>query len=102
MRLERIAWTEPEPPDEAFVRDRLVADGFTPFRWSDTPGSRYEPHTHPHDESLWLVAGEITFTIDDADHRLGVGDRLQLPANTIHAATAGPQGATYFVGQRKD
>jgi unsaturated pyranuronate lyase len=100
MRLERIAWTGGDPPDEAAVHERLVADGFSSFQWSDEPGATYEPHTHPHDESLWVLAGRIAFVIDGETHRLGPGDRLQLPANTVHAAEAGPEGATYVIGQR--
>jgi len=100
MRLGRIAWSGGEPPDEATVRERLVADGFTPFRWSDAPGATYEPHAHPHDESLWVLDGAIDFLIEGEVHRLGPGDRLQLPAHTVHAAEAGPQGATYLIGQR--
>jgi quercetin dioxygenase-like cupin family protein len=100
MRLERIAWCEDEPPTEAVLRARLEADGFSAWAWTDAPGAVYRPHTHDHDESLWVVAGEISFMIDDATHRLGPGDRLQLPAGTVHAAEAGPEGATYLVGER--
>ena len=53
-----------------------------------------------HDESLWVVGGEITFGIDGQAHRLGPGDRLMLPAGTIHTAHAGPHGARYLIGQR--
>jgi quercetin dioxygenase-like cupin family protein len=100
MRLERIAWAGGEPPSEAAVHERLVADGFSPFQWSDAPGAVYESHSHPHDESLWVLAGRIDFVIVGESHRLGPGDRLQLPADTEHAAEAGPQGATYVIGQR--
>jgi quercetin dioxygenase-like cupin family protein len=100
MRPGRIAWPGGEPPDDAAAHERLVAEGFSPFQWSDAPGATYAPHAHPHDESLWVLAGRIDFVIDGETHRLGPGDRLYLPANTVHAAEAGPQGATYLIGQR--
>ena len=61
---------------------------------------RVPPHHHDHDESLCGVRGVITFHIDGVDHRLGPGDRLMLPRGTVHAATAGPDGATYLIGER--
>lgn len=101
VRLERIAWDEDASPTEAALRTRLVADGFEAWCWTDAPGAVYQPHSHDHDESLWVVAGEISFTIAGEIHRLGPGDRLQLPAGTVHAATAGPAGATYLIGERR-
>lgn len=99
MRLERIAWTEGAPPDEATARDRLAVDGFDAWAWTDSPGATYAPHRHEHDESLWVLAGEIAFVIDGETYRLGPGDRLRLPAGTVHAAEAGPAGATYLIGE---
>lgn len=101
MRLERIAWTEAGGPTEADLRRRLEADGFEAFAWSDGPGAVYSAHAHDHDESLWVVAGEITFGIDGCDYRLGRGDRLMLPRNTVHTARTGADGARYLIGQRR-
>ena len=57
-------------------------------------------HTHDHDESIWLVAGEIRFGAAGRELVLTPGDRLMLPAGTRHTADAGPDGATYLVGQK--
>jgi quercetin dioxygenase-like cupin family protein len=100
MRLERIAWTGPDAPTEAALRRRLQEEGFRVWAWTDAPGTRYAPHTHDHDESLWCVAGEITFGAEGQSLRLGPGDRLMLPRGTVHTALAGPAGATYLVGER--
>ena len=100
MRLERVPWPEAGAPREEILRDRLIAGGFDAFRWRDEPGAVYEPHAHDHHESLWVIAGEITFGIGGRDYRLGPGDRLMLPANTVHTARVGAHGATYFIGQR--
>ena len=102
MRLERIAWAEGGSPDAELLRERLAADGFEAWSWTDVPGATYAPHEHPHDESLWVIEGEITFVVDGARLRLGPGDRLQRPAGTVHEAEAGPRGATYLVGERRE
>ena len=100
MRLERIAWTEAEPPSEAAVRATLLAEGFEALLWQDSPHAYYAPHAHEDDECLCVLAGEISFEVGGSRLRLGPGDRLRLPAGTLHAATAGPAGASYLIGRR--
>ncbi len=100
MKLELIPWSSPQPPTEAELRRRLADEGFRTMHWSDAPHRRYAAHDHDHDESLCGVRGAITFHIDGSDYVLGPGDRLMLPRGTVHAATAGPDGATYLIGER--
>ena len=102
MRLAHLVWDGSGPPTEHELRTRLAADGFQAFLWTDAPGAHYQPHTHEADESLWVLDGEMTFQVADRSYRLGPGDRLALPAGTLHAATAGPAGATYLIGERAD
>ncbi len=101
MRLDRIPWAGPGRPVEAALRATLVREGFEVLGWDDAPGARYAPHSHDHDESLWVVDGVMTFGVGGAELRLEPGDRLMLPAGTVHTAVAGPAGATYLVGQRR-
>jgi quercetin dioxygenase-like cupin family protein len=100
MRLERVPWTEAAAPSEDALRARLTADGFEAFAWSDAPGADYTAHAHDHDESLWVVDGEITFGVGARAYRLGSGDRLMLPGGTVHTAHVGPEGARYLIGRR--
>jgi quercetin dioxygenase-like cupin family protein len=100
MKFEVISWQEPQQPTELLLRERLEAEGFTVFMWNDPPAATYAPHSHAHDESLWVVAGEITFGSGGKDYRLGPGDRLMLPRGTLHTANAGPVGATYLIGEK--
>ena len=101
MRLERIPWSGTDAPAEGRLRETLERDGFDVVRWQDPPGADYTAHSHDHDESLWCVDGEITFGAEGTELRLGAGDRLMLPAGTVHTARAGRAGATYLIGQRR-
>jgi quercetin dioxygenase-like cupin family protein len=101
MRLERIPWDGTSAVDPTALRQRLDADGFAVWSWSDPPGRDYPPHAHEHDECLWVVAGEITFAAAGREHRLGPGDRLLLPRGTVHTARAGAAGATYLIGEQR-
>jgi quercetin dioxygenase-like cupin family protein len=48
------------------------------------------------------VEGSITFVLDAAGERLELtpGDRMVLPAGTVHAAEVGPDGCTCIEGRR--
>ncbi len=100
MKLERIVWQGTDVPLERVLKQRLAAEGFDVFRWRDEAGAEYRPHSHEHDECLWVIEGDIVFGIDGRDYRLGAGDRLILPAGTVHTATAGRDGAIYLIGER--
>ena len=101
MQLERIPWRGAEAPTEAVLRRRLEEEGFDAFVWHDAPGADYTPHCHDHDESLWVIDGEIVFGVSGQEYRLGPGDRLMLPEGTVHTARSGVQGATYLIGERR-
>jgi quercetin dioxygenase-like cupin family protein len=45
--------------------------------------------------------GEIIFGAAGGEYRLGPGDRLMLPAGTVHTAHAGGRGALYLIGERR-
>jgi len=100
VRLERIAWSGSGAPAEAALRRRLESEGFGVFAWHDAAGASYSAHAHDHDESIWMVAGEMTFVAGGEELRLAHGDRLMLPGGTVHTARAGPEGATYLIGER--
>jgi quercetin dioxygenase-like cupin family protein len=100
MKLERIAWSDAAAPTEDVLRGHLEAEGFEAFAWEDGAGADYRPHAHDHDESLWVIEGEMTFGAGGVEFRLGRGDRLMLPRGTVHTARAGREGARYLIGQR--
>ena len=99
MRLEVITWNGEAAPSETDLRQRLEDEGFDVFHWRDEAGAYYQPHSHGHDESLWVLDGEMTFSAAGREFRLGAGDRLMLPRGTIHTARAGTDGVTYLIGE---
>jgi quercetin dioxygenase-like cupin family protein len=72
------------------------------YSWSNGPGDSYAPHSHGYEKVLYCVDGSITFVIEGPDHRLELtaGDRMVLPAGTVHAAEVGPRGCTCIEGRR--
>jgi quercetin dioxygenase-like cupin family protein len=82
--------------DEAEVRGRLTAEGLAPSSWANGPHDRYGAHEHGYDKVIVVVAGSIRFgsRATDGAFDLGAGDRLELPAGTVHDAVVGPDGVT--------
>ncbi|HET7676432.1 MAG TPA: hypothetical protein VFK38_01115 [Candidatus Limnocylindrales bacterium] len=62
--------------------------------WSNGPAARYQAHEHGYDKVLVAEHGSITFELPamGAAVELTAGDRLDLPAGTLHAARVGPDG----------
>ena len=100
MRLEVIQWNGEPLPSEESLRQRLEQEGFDVFRWRDEAGADYQPHSHDHHESLWVVDGEMVFGAGGREFHLHPGDRLLLPKGTVHTARAGAAGVTYLIGER--
>jgi len=71
-----------------------------PISWRDAPGEVFEPHKHDSDQTLYLVEGYLELEIGGRSHILNPGDKLELPAFTVHSAKA-PSGATYIIGMPK-
>lgn len=97
-----VKWQKIDAPTEQEAEAQLQQEGYEPFLWTDVPGSKYPRHKHQIDECIWLLKGEITFFVDEAEYSLRPGDRLYLPSHIHHQATV-PENAsaTYLVGQRR-
>ena len=76
------------------------AEGLSPHSWSNAPGYRYGEHSHDFHKVLFCVDGSIVFHTPDGDVPMVAGDRLDLPAGTVHSATVGPEGVTCIEAPR--
>lgn len=73
---------------------RLAAEGLRPSSWGNGPFDTYVAHSHTYDKVLVTTHGSITFHLTQLgrDVELHQGERLELPAGTLHAATVGAAG----------
>jgi len=81
---------------EAALRDRLEAEGLAPSAWGNGPHDRYMAHEHSYDKVIVVAAGSIRFGLPGSGdgQDLAIGDRLELPAGTVHDAVVGPDGVS--------
>ena len=75
---------------------RLREEGLDPGPWSNGPGDRYPAHEHSYDKVIVVERGSIRFGLPATGEELELdqGDRLELPAGTVHDATVGGHGVT--------
>jgi quercetin dioxygenase-like cupin family protein len=101
MRLRIQRWNESERPNLASLIERLQREGYSVFQWSDEPGAVYGPHSHPEDQSHWIISGALELTVDGESYTLRAGDRDFLPANTMHSAfVPGDEPVRYLIGAK--
>ncbi len=84
---------------EGAIREIMEA-GWWPISLRDAPGEIFEPHKHDADQTLYLVEGTLEFEADGRVHHLEPGDKLELPAFTVHSVKV-PNGAVYIIGMPK-
>ena len=49
-------------------------------------GSQLPAHQHPHEQTGYMIAGELELTIGDQTQRVGPGDSWCIPGDTVHSA----------------
>jgi quercetin dioxygenase-like cupin family protein len=81
---------------------KLRAEAHDCYSWSNGPGDRYSAHSHGYDKVLYCIDGSITFVLEAEGRRLELngGDRMMLPAGTVHSAVVGPGGCSCIEGRR--
>ena len=56
------------------------------------PGAEVPLHHHPHEQGGTVIEGMIIMTIDGETREMRVGDVYVAPPDSVHGATAGPDG----------
>ena len=50
-------------------------------------GETSAPHTHPNEQWVYLLSGQLDATIDGQKRRVVPGELAYIPANTVHSVT---------------
>jgi len=87
-------WADPVPPTRSTLWQRIADEGLSPYAWSNGPHDIYHAHLHSYNKVIYVVQGSITFGLPELGKELTLkaGDRLDLPADTVHDAVVGAQG----------
>ncbi len=86
---------------EYVIRDLLPESTCFVEVQKDAPFKEHPTHTHPEDEVLHILEGQLYFTINETEWICNAGDRLFLPKETPHSSKAGKKGCLYVISINK-
>jgi len=87
-------WANSVTPSQSTLWRLMTDEGLNPYSWSNGPFDVYSAHSHSYNKVIYVVQGSITFGLPELGKQLTLkaGDRLDLPARTVHEAQVGAQG----------
>lgn len=77
------------------------ADGFSIVHSSLKPLTTAPNHCHDFDARLFVLAGEITITRDNAATTFRAGDCCEVPCGAMHAEQVGAEGVAFVSARRR-
>ena len=92
--LRVVSWAGSAPPAESELRKLLADESLKGYVWSNGPGDVYGVHVHDYNKVIYVIRGSIAFGLPHVGRTLtlAAGDRLDLPAGTVHDAVVGESG----------
>ncbi len=78
----------------------IKKDGFNPLIITNEPGYIYHQHQHPETKLLVCLEGSMKVTVNEKEYNFQPGDKLIVPGNTPHSATAGSKGCTFYWSEK--
>lgn len=67
--------------------------GYEVFLQDGPAGTGPPQHSHPWDETFYVIKGDVQFSIGDEPQRATPGTLVHLPAGTVHWFRCGDEGA---------
>ncbi len=97
----KTRWLE-EYDDVDALKAQLQAEGFDPYQWSGRPGGAYLDYIHTQDEVVCVLSGTAEAKVADEEGTVEKGDRIDVPANTLHSLTVtSDEPLVILTGMRK-
>jgi quercetin dioxygenase-like cupin family protein len=86
MDLKSVDWTAIpwERVREGVERKAFSGEGATVSLNRLQPGHEPRPHSHPHEQIVYILEGVIDFHVEDDVRRLGPGSLMVVPGGARH------------------
>jgi hypothetical protein len=96
MEVRKYRWSKVYESAEEELAALLRTKKISAERWVGEPSEVFASHAHPYDKTLWCAEGSIVFELNGIRISMQPGDTLDLPANTMHEASAGLGGCVCY------
>ena len=97
MQLRKYRWSKHYESAEEELVDLLAAKRIDATRWAVEPMDVLAPQTKQYDKQVWCAEGSIIYMVNGNERfSLQPGDTLEIPANSMHEATAGMAGCVCY------
>ena len=86
--VQNACWSD-LPEETVFpgvTRQRLDTQRMSVVRYRYAPGAHFPAHSHPEEQLVLVLSGEIEFTVDARPVRVAAGGVLVIPPQMIHSA----------------
>jgi quercetin dioxygenase-like cupin family protein len=90
VALDGLEW---EAVNDRLVRKVIDGERMTATRYRFAPGGRFPLHSHDQEQLAYVLRGQLTFSLPEADHVLAPDGMIVIEPNVPHSAEAGPEGA---------
>ncbi len=71
---------------EGVERKSFSGEGATVCLHRLSPGNEQMPHSHPNEQIVYILSGEVDFHVGEDVHRLGTGQLIAIPPDVTHYA----------------
>lgn len=75
-----------EPIFPGICRQRVDTEQVTVVRYTYAPGSVFPAHSHPEEQTIIVLSGEIEFDVAGTPAPVGAGGVLIIPPEMVHGA----------------
>ena len=90
-------WSKNTKPTLDELKAVLRKEGLQSELYSDPPGMKYGRHKHDFDDFVVIVSGKLKLGADTGVWVMKPGDRVDLPAHTMHwAEVVGKEEVKYL------
>lgn len=66
----------------------IHSDNMTFAYWKVAANALLPEHSHPHEQVVNMLEGELEMTVEGVTHVLRTGDVLAIPGNAVHSGRA--------------
>ncbi|TMJ24859.1 MAG: cupin domain-containing protein [Alphaproteobacteria bacterium] len=86
MDIHKIDWSTMEWKEirKGVEQKAFSGSGATVALHRLMPGHEPRPHSHPHEQIAYIMAGRLRFHIGEETHDIGAGGLVVIPSNVTH------------------